>query len=91
MASAYPRASLRAIIKAHGPEDCSITANFDVAAFLAYRTFLQRLARECRVLATEEQYDPAARGSSKAKKGKILLGKKVVKKANKTVLKTLKA
>ncbi|KAL8277499.1 hypothetical protein RQP46_010054 [Phenoliferia psychrophenolica] len=93
MSAPYPRASLRSLLKSHTPSDESLSSNVDAAAFLSFRAFLQRLARESRALAVDEQYGPraAARREAKGQKGKVVLGKKSVRRAKKTVLKALKA
>lgn len=76
----YPRGTLRSLLTAHAPASSTLSSSFDAAAFLSYRAFLLRLARETRARATEEQYGPRA---NVGKKGKVVVGKKVVRRANK--------
>lgn len=76
--SAYPRSTLRTILKTWSPSDsATLSKEFDAVAFVAYLTFLQRLAKEARKVAEEGD----ATGNRKSKK--VIIGKKELRKAKK--------
>ena len=81
--SAYPRSTLRAILKTWSPSgSATLSKQFDAVAFVAYLSFLQRLAKEARKLAEDEN-------GTANRKGKIVIGKKEMRKAKKVSLEGL--
>ncbi|ORY88652.1 hypothetical protein BCR35DRAFT_350886 [Leucosporidium creatinivorum] len=91
--SAYPRSTLRSLLKAWSPDgSATLSRDFDALAYIAYLTFLQRLAKESRAVAEGEAGVARRTKTGAAKKVKrIMLGKKEIRKAKKAVLKGLKA
>ncbi|KAM0751184.1 hypothetical protein T439DRAFT_356018 [Meredithblackwellia eburnea MCA 4105] len=88
MSQPYPRTRLRAILKDSSQSEHTLSPKFDLAAFLAYRAFLQRLARETRAMAIEREYGVSASGIGKAKKS-IKIDKRDVVKAKTVALRPL--
>jgi hypothetical protein len=75
--SAYPRSTLRSLLKAWSPSgSATLSSNFDALAFVAYLTFLQRLAKESRAIAE----DGMVKGKGK-KARRVVIGKKEIRRA----------
>lgn len=82
--SAYPRSTLRSLLKAWSPEgSATLSRDFDALAYVAYLTFLQRLAKESRIVAEGEAGVVRRKTGAIKKAKKLVLGKKEIRKAKK--------
>jgi hypothetical protein len=82
--SAYPRSTLRSLLKAWSPEgSATLSRDFDALAYVAYLTFLQRLAKESRIVADREMGVTRRKTGAIKKTKKLVLGKKEIRKAKK--------